>query len=108
MNFESFKELMYEKKPHVLCLSETHVTNDILQNEIQIDNYNVVRCDSSSRHTGGVIIYILENIKFKTISTVTLDKTWFATIQLEDPKLQISEVYKSPAQKPNDFFCFFR
>jgi len=48
----------------------------------------------------------LENIKFKTISTVTFDKTWFATIQLEDPKLQISVVYKSPAQKPNDFFVF--
>ena len=97
---------MNEKKPHILCLSETHITNDILENEIQIDGYNAVRCDSNSRHTGGVILYIREGIKFNKIATVAYDKTWFATISIEDANLQITVVYKSPAQKPNDFFNF--
>ena len=79
---------MIEKRPHILCLSETHITSDILENEIQIDEYNTVRCDSNSRHTGGVILYIREGIKFKKIATVSYDKTWFATISIEDANLQ--------------------
>lgn len=103
-NIESFRELINEKKPHLLCLSETHVTTDIIDNEIKIDEYKCIRCDSNSRHTGGVVMYIKEGIKFKLVKIVALVKTWFIAIQIEESNLQISVIYNSPSQRINDFF----
>ena len=50
--------------------------------EFHIDNYKFIRCDSDSRHTGGVAMYIHENINFKTISSCEKDRTWFLAIQI--------------------------
>lgn len=44
-------------------LSETHVTEDIDDCELVINGYKLERCNSRSRHTGGVVMYIRNSIK---------------------------------------------
>lgn len=59
-----------DKKPEIVGLTETHITNKIEEQEIHIDNYvNVKMCTGNDR-TGGVIIYIKEYIKFNKINKV--------------------------------------
>lgn len=45
-----------------LYLSEAKTTDDILDSELYIENYSILQCNSTSRHTGGVVIYIKRNI----------------------------------------------
>lgn len=45
-------------KRSIVLLSETRLTENIDDSEINIKNYRVIRCDSRSRHTGGTAIYI--------------------------------------------------
>jgi hypothetical protein len=49
--------LQRKKKPLLLILSEARLTNDMGDNLVEIQNYNLLRCDSNNRHTGGVIVY---------------------------------------------------
>lgn len=53
--------------PNIVLCSETHVTENVGDAEISIVGYNHVRCDSHSRHTGGVLIYIHKSVDFKLI-----------------------------------------
>ncbi|XP_074107218.1 uncharacterized protein LOC141532668 [Cotesia typhae] len=42
-------------KPDVVCLGETHISEDIQDHEIYIRNYNFLRTDTLNNRTGGVI-----------------------------------------------------
>lgn len=51
-------------KPDIFCLNETHVTEDVTDNEIKIQNYNICRTNTTNNRTGGLITYIKKNIDF--------------------------------------------
>ena len=68
-NINQLKVLVNRKKPAAIVLSETHITSDISDSEISIRGYNLVRCDSHSRHTGGVLIYVKKATRFKLDSS---------------------------------------
>ena len=46
-------------------LTETHMTNQIEDHELQIKGYVCVRGDLESTRTGGVLMYIDRRIKFE-------------------------------------------
>ena len=56
------KDNLREKKPDVVCLTETKLSDDI-QVKIEDDTYNVWRKDRKARKGGGVMILIRSNIK---------------------------------------------
>lgn len=58
-NIDQLVVLINESKPKVIILTETHITSEFLDAEININGYKVLRCDSNSRHTG-VLYYIRE------------------------------------------------
>lgn len=64
------------------CLSETHITKDIEQSEIIIDGYDVYRCDSYSRHTGGTLIYIKKEFKNKIICSLYCENVWMLWVNV--------------------------
>lgn len=72
-NIGKLKVLMESNQSTGVLLSETHITSDIADEEIMINNYNLFRCDSHSRHTGGVIIYLKKNVKYKLKSNISLN-----------------------------------
>ena len=56
--------------PKVICISETWLSQDILDSEIHIPNYMPLRRDRN-RHSGGVAIYILSSLSPSIVSTTT-------------------------------------
>lgn len=65
--FNELEAIYLEEDLDFICVTETHLTDDIGDEEIGLENYNLLRCDSESRHTGGVCFYIKNNWKAKII-----------------------------------------
>lgn len=60
---------MIEEKPTILACSEARLTNEIGENEYNVEGYESIICPSLSRHTGGVAMYIKQPLKYKVIHT---------------------------------------
>jgi len=104
-NINIVREFCKNRNPFVMCLSETHTKNEILDNEISVNGYEIVRCDSPSSHTGGVAIYVKNDIKFFIVASEFSSKTWILTIRAQFEKdLLITVIYKSPEEKSKKFF----
>lgn len=81
-NIHHIEILSKKLKPLMILCSESRVTNDICD-EIKIDGYNEIVCASKNRFTGGVVIYIQKQLKFKTVLMSSIDNTlWCLTIEL--------------------------
>lgn len=64
---------MQNLNPCILMCNETCLTNKINDFEVDLKNYKLERCDSHSRHMGGVAIYVKNKlliIKFCLISGI--------------------------------------
>lgn len=64
---------MYEQNPDIVMLSETHVTEDIESSELNLSGYVRFNCDSSSRHTGGVIIFVKSGLQYEVKNSLKVD-----------------------------------
>ena len=51
------------EKPDVVCLTETWLSEDIMESECAIPGYQCVRCDRN-RHGGGIALYISNEFEF--------------------------------------------
>ena len=60
------QELMVELKTIIAALTETHLTPDILDAEVNIDGYHLFRADRAGRQQGGVGVYIVDNLAADT------------------------------------------
>ncbi len=52
--------------PDIVCLVETWLCDDVLNNEVCIPNYSIIRHDRN-RHGGGVVIYIQNSIRYNVL-----------------------------------------
>ena len=52
-------------RPHVLCLNETKLSNEINDEDLQIENYHTILRKDRVRHGGAVTIYVSDTIKLK-------------------------------------------
>ena len=55
-----------DRKPDIVCLTETWLDNGITNDEFSIPGFNQIRLDRN-RHEGGVALYINVNFAFKVI-----------------------------------------
>lgn len=97
---------MEKKQPFMLLCSETCLTEQINNFEVIIENYRLERCDSHSRHTGGVAIYIRENIDYKILTNKCfLRSIWCIVLEIKnDFKKGIYVIlYRSPS---SSISCF--
>jgi len=58
--------LCLSNRPDVICLVETWLSTDILDNEVAIPHYSLLRSDRN-RHGGGVAIYVHCSILFNVL-----------------------------------------
>lgn len=56
-NFNQVEIIAETEKPKFIILSETHMTEQVHENEISLNGYNQLTSVSISTRTGGVIIY---------------------------------------------------
>jgi hypothetical protein len=97
-------------KPKIVILTETRQTVDDIDTFLNIQNYSFVRCDASNRHTGGVMIYVSNIIKFKEITNYRKNMTWLLSIEIIGgfKKGIYGAVYKSPQEKMKNFMTTIR
>lgn len=94
----------------MVCLTETRITADIGNQELNINGYTIVRCDSDSRHTGGVLIYLHEKIiLLETIKYIYLKNFWLLCIKISINKKHyiLVCIYHSPSSSDADFLANF-
>lgn len=111
-NHEYLEILMLERKPMIVLLSETHVTSDISNSEIEISGYTLVCCNSHSRHTGGVAMYIKNELKLNKLSNETFyNSIWILSIEViceQNVNSGIfTVIYRSPSSPITQFINVF-
>lgn len=80
---EEVHEFVLRKKTLMLLLSETCLTKEITENEIECEGYVCYRNDSHSRHTGGCCIYVRDDLKPEIFNSPTLDgKVWILSVKV--------------------------
>ena len=55
-----------DKSTLFLCLLETFLHEGILDSEIKISGFSIIRCDHSSRTGGGVCVYVSNSTTYDT------------------------------------------
>lgn len=108
-NLCEIEVLCADRKPKVLFCSEARITEDIVYSEYKIENYTPIVCYAQSRFTGGVVIYVNNELKFKVIENCHEEKQmWCLAIELFDSAINgmYSVMYRSPAANINECFEF--
>ena len=100
------------KKPAILCLTETHITDQILEKELEINkNYTLYNCKSNSSYTGGIMVFISNQISIKKVNMKSLDyQYWFLhiTFKVKYLEYELCVYYRSPSCNTIDFLNFFK
>ena len=85
----------------ILTLNETRLDNSILDCEVQIPGYDIIRSDRN-RNGGGVAMYIRTVIPYIIRKDLSQDTLELLSIEVKKPKskpLLISTWYRSPSAK---------
>lgn len=96
-------------KPAFLALSETRLTDEIEDREINITGYYTVRCNAENKNTGGVVLYIREDIKYELVLEKKLESNcWCVAIEVKNKMYRgiIILLYHSPSAPHGDFIRF--
>ena len=88
-------------------MNETHITEEILESELSLDGYNIVRCDSHNRYTGGVLYYIKKEINYQIFYEKVFEQwLWVLGVNIElDPHCSYNVlcIYRSPSASKAEF-----
>lgn len=106
---EDIQQLFRDENPFVVCVSETHLTADIEDDEIAMPGYNLVNCYSNSRHTGGTTIYIKSLLKFEVICSEAIDYNYWALwirVQMKTENVMVGAIYRSPNGNCREFLTY--
>lgn len=99
-----------EQKPLTVILSETCLTDGVEDFEINMDGYNCVRVDSNSRYTGGVVMYIREDVKHRVVKRDVLQKNYWVLVcklTCKNFSATIVAVYRSPSSGKSLFLDYY-
>lgn len=66
---DELRNVFYATNAHVISFSETWLKSYNTSKSVEIDGYNLVRCDRRMRKSGGVAIYLKENVKFRVLAS---------------------------------------
>jgi hypothetical protein len=77
-----------ESKAAVIAISETWLDSSVINSEIQIEGYSILRNDRD-RHRGGVCTHIINSIAFNTRTDLQTDGVESLWIQLLLPKTKL-------------------
>lgn len=99
-------QIMKKMNPAVIALSETRLTDEIEDYEVNVPGYSMIRCDAENRNTGGVVLYIRDDIRYEPILTKKLESNcWCAAIEVKEIEYTviIKVIYYSPSASDGDY-----
>lgn len=102
-------QIMKKLNPAVIALSESRLIAEIEDSEINVPGYSVVRCDAENRNTGGVTMYVRDDIKYEIVVSKKLEKiVWCVAIKLKEKLFNevLMVIYRSPRASCGEFIRF--
>lgn len=90
--------------------SETHLTDDILDIEIKIKGYTILRTNSKSKRTGGVCVFVKKNFKIRNSKSNSTDFIWLHSFELytsNNDIVKIISVYMSASANKKEILDYF-
>jgi len=81
----------------------------MINSELKIENYEYIRCDSMNRYTGGVMIYVKNNCKFRNrVIEKKEGNYWMLSVWLECDSFKgyIYVLYHSPGSSDAEFLNY--
>ena len=96
----------YKKKEKYISFVvavESHLSTDVLDAEIQIQNYNIYRSDRVERKQGGVIIYSYKDIIIDDSAKYSDNQCSSAMIYSKSLNLIIAATYRPPLSQESSF-----
>lgn len=108
-HFNEFKDLVYEKFD-VIGVTETWLSQNITNNAITLNGYNLFRRDRSTAG-GGVGVYLKNHIKAKVIdelpvNVVNTEQLWLS-VEISKRTFALAIIYRPPSQSLADFLEHF-
>ena len=98
--------IINETAMDIIAISETNIKKDTPKERYKLDGYKLFRTDRKDRKSGGVGIYINENIRAKRIQ-VKYDnqqpEMCFIEAEVNSNKILVGVIYKSPSEKYSIF-----
>ena len=100
------EEMCQNENAVALCLTETHLNENIKDGEIKMQNYTIFRQDRTlGTKKGGVMIYIRNDLALNTIELAggSRGNCEYQIIHLADSNLLLINMYRPPNAKLDDF-----
>ncbi len=92
-----------DAKTLFIGLGETFLSNDILDAEINLPGYNLIRCDRHGRIGGGVCFYIKQSINYELCLSYSNSVCDVLVIKSMNPDLLLVNIYRPPNASLADF-----
>lgn len=104
-NKNNIEILTLKWRPIIVCLSETHVTEDINASELKLHGYKTINCLSNNKRTGGVLVFIKDSLNYKLKHIGHKDYLWIIIVEVKlgSQKYLISTLYHPPAIQMSEF-----
>lgn len=104
-NFVEVKLLIESVKPKLALITETHVIREMESDQFNIRGYTQLNCYSSSRHTGGVLIYVHSSVGYSSLINSQKGKNWLLAIEVRKGMKpgRFGVVYHSPSESDSVF-----
>ena len=93
----------YRQKNKLICLCETFLHEGILDSEVQIPVFIIVRSDRVSKPGGGVCLYLKKNLIYKICLKYSNLVCDLLIVKILSPDLIIILVYRPPSSPLSDF-----
>lgn len=82
-NYDETELVIRKIRPKLLFMSETRLTEEIDSSEVNVKTYRLIRCDSYTRSTGGVAVYIKAGINYEVIANECItNNVWLLAVQI--------------------------
>ena len=83
----------------IIGIKESKLDESVLEPEIQIDYYKILRCDTN-RHGGGVACYIRNDLSYKIISVFPreIESNFFEILLPNSKPITVGTIYHPPNQ----------
>jgi exonuclease III len=96
---EELRVLLADIKLDILCISESYLDDTVLNSEVKVDGYQLVRNDRN-RNGGGVLIYLRDSIAFKDrsdLSDKNVECRWIEIQEVKENPILIGCFYRPPS-----------
>ena len=100
---EYLRDLSVVNNSAVISLTESHLSDNILDSEIQIDGWTHFRSDRTNRTGGGVITYIKDHLTTSRERKFSDSMTEILCVYIHELNIGLITVYRPPDCKSESF-----